>query len=118
MHLVLKTKIQKIAGATIISALITILLFVFKHYAFGIVGLIMMCILAATFLRLLPEELIIYSLKTNSGRMTRKDIITKISQKAEKAIERMSKKGIVQVEGDYVILSNLGELSAFEERNK
>ncbi len=118
MRLVLKTYIQKIAFASIILAIITIFLLVFRQYELSIIGIVLIVIFAVIFFRLLPEELLVYALKQNSGRMARKDLIAQLSIKAEKAMPRMIKKGLVEVEGDYVILSNPGKLSAFEERKK
>jgi hypothetical protein len=67
---------------------------------------------------LIPEELIIYLLKRHYGRMKRDDLIQELSLKAESAIERMVKKGKLSIENDCVILLNLNELSALEERKK
>ena len=118
MRIVLKTGIQKISFFAILLAIISILLLVFEKYIFGFIGVISIIGLLVVFFRLLPEELVIYALKQNSGRVAQKDLFSQLPTKAEMATLRLIKKGIVEVEGDYVLLINPGELSAFEERKK
>ena len=118
MHIVLKTKIQRTAAILLLLSIATVLLFLYHQYKIGIVGIIIIFILAVQFKRLLPEELILYSLKKNAGRMTKQEITDQISQTAERTMKRMMQKGIIKTEGEYIVLSDLNLLSAFEERNK
>jgi hypothetical protein len=118
MRIILKTRIQKVSISIILLVLITIALFLYDQKLVGTISLIMILALSIYFYQLVPEELIIYFLKKNSGRMEREKLIAELSARAEKAIERMAKKGKLALEDGYVILLNPYELSALEERKK
>jgi len=69
MRILIKTPMQKLSFTMILLFPIIVALFTFHEYIAGIIGVAALIILSFLWYKLLGEELFIYDLKRNSGRL-------------------------------------------------
>jgi len=114
-----KTALQKISFALVIFILITIALFLFHQYITGAIAIAIIITLLLFWYRYLGEEILIYQLKRNSGKLKYQNLIDSLSRKnADNVIRRLRNKGIIEMNENIITLLNLNQLSSFEERLK
>jgi hypothetical protein len=98
--------------AIIIGVVITVLLFIFRLFVLGGMGLGILCILILLLGRLTSEEGVLFVLKRHGGSC--EYINGKISF-SKKAIARLKKRGIVTIEDGIVRLVNPDYPCIFDE---
>lgn len=115
----IKTALQRLSFSVIILFLITVALFIFHQYVIGLIAVLIIIILLLFWYRFLGEEICIYQLKQNSGKLKYEYLIDVLSRKkADKVIRRLQDKRIIEMNEDIISLLNLNQLSTFEERRK
>lgn len=114
-----KTALQKLSFALMILFLITVALFIFHQYIAGAIAILIIITLLLFWHQYLGEEILIYQLKQNSGKLKYKNLIESFSRKnADSVIRRLRNKGIIKIDEDVITLLNLNQLNTFEERRK
>jgi len=114
-----KTALQKLSFAVIILFLIAVALFMFHQYIAGAIAVVIIITLLLFWYRYLGDEILIYKLKQNSGKLEYEKLIDSFSRKnADNIIQRLRNKGIIEMNKNIITLLNLNQLSSFEERLK
>lgn len=99
-----RTTLQKLSFTMIFLFLFFVLLLVFKQYIYSVVTLVSLIIVGIFWFRNLGEELIVYRLKQNGGKIKLQTLSEEFVKSYEKSLFNLKAKGIVQIENGEVFL--------------
>lgn len=106
-----KTTLKKINDILVVVFIITIVLFLFRYFLLGIIGIAVFCVLCPYWFRLLGEELMISFLKRHGGYS---DYDTLTTEYSENVLSRLEQKKIVIVHEDVVTLVDPDRVCTFD----
>lgn len=112
----LKSSFYRLNLFLIFLLVLSISLILFRMFLSFSVVLILFILVAFYWHRRLGEELIIYRLKQNSGRMKSSDLYIEFPKSAKKDLSSLASKGIVQLENEEVYLLKLDYACVFKDK--
>lgn len=110
--------IKELSIALILLTICTIVLFIFRHFILGTIGIIIFIFLFKIWYRFLGEELALNYVQSNGGQIEYKKLIEKLSERVRSAITRLEDKGILEVKDDIVKLVDQNYISIFKKCRK
>ena len=99
-----RTTLQKLSITIILLFIFSVLLLVFRQYLYSATAFGSFIIVCVFWFRKLGEELIVYRLKQNGGKIKLQTLSEEFVKSYEKSLANLKAKGIVQVENGEVFL--------------
>jgi hypothetical protein len=111
-----KTQLQRLSLSLILLSILIIAFLLSGQYIALSVSIIAVMAVGRIWYRILGEDLIIYTLKRNSGSMHYEAILKQYPKNGRSTLHRLVQKGIVTIEGDCVILIDTSSICSFCNR--
>ena len=110
-----RTALHKLSLLLLVLFILAVFSLVFRQYSIFVVIFIAVIIVAKNWYGKLGEELIIYRLKQNDGRMQLQSINNEFVRSGEKSLSSLSQRGIIRIEKDEVYLVDSKYIGTFNK---
>ena len=114
--MVYRTALHKLSLLLLVFFILAIFALVFSQYTVFVVVLIAAILVGTNWHRKLGEELIIFRLKQNNGRIQLQSINSEFAKSGEKSLSSLSQKGIIRIENDVVYLIDPNYIGTFDKK--
>ncbi|MBU1044737.1 MAG: hypothetical protein KJ915_10120 [Candidatus Omnitrophica bacterium] len=119
MTKLVKLKFKQLNVIFLITIAIIVLLVIAKQLIFAIIfGVVFISWICPFWSKLLEEELLVYHLKKNNGKLNKLKAQDIFYKKKLSSINRLIEKKIVIVENDMICLIDMNYITAWEKKGK